>query len=52
MSGPMFAIGEGYAPVRLPLPEQGRIVTAVKMGIDGELIILTLHNGAYRLVPV
>jgi glucose/arabinose dehydrogenase len=52
MSGPMFAIGEGYTPVRLPLPEQGRIVTAVKMGVDGEVIILTLHNGGYRLVPV
>ena len=52
MSGPMFAIGEGYVPVRLQLPEQGRIVTAVKMGIDGEPIVLTLQNGAYRLVPV
>ncbi|CAN5646878.1 MAG: PQQ-dependent sugar dehydrogenase [Ilumatobacteraceae bacterium] len=52
MSGPMFALGEGFVPVRLALPEQGRIVTAVKMGIDGEPIILTLQNGAYRLVPV
>ena len=52
MSGPMFALGENFAPVRLQLPEQGRIVTAIKMGIDGEPIILTLQNGAYRLKPV
>lgn len=52
MSGPMFALGEGYAPVRLSLAEEGRIVTAIKMGVDGEPIILTLNNGGYRLVPV
>ena len=52
MSGPMFALGEGYAPVRVNLPEQGRIVTAIKMGVDGEPIVLTLENGGYRLVPV
>lgn len=53
MSGPMFAVGEGYAPVRLNLlPEQGTIVTAVKMDVDGEPIVLTLNNGGYRLVPV
>ena len=52
MSGPMFAIGEGLHAGAAALPEQGRIVTAVKMGVDGEVIILTLHNGGYRLVAV
>ncbi|CAN5837007.1 PQQ-dependent sugar dehydrogenase [soil metagenome] len=52
MSGPTFALGEGFAAVRINLPEQGSIVTAVKMDLDGEPIVLTLMNGGYRLVPV
>ena len=50
LSGPLFAIGADNAVVRLPV-EVGGYLTGFGTGPDGELIVLTLLDGAMRIVP-
>jgi glucose/arabinose dehydrogenase len=50
MSGPILAIGAGGEAVRLDLHRTG-IVTGFGTLADGELIVLTLSEGAHRLTP-
>jgi hypothetical protein len=50
MSGPFLAIGARDKTVRLDLRHSG-IVTGFGVLPDGELIVLTLQEGAFRLVP-
>jgi glucose/arabinose dehydrogenase len=50
MSGPFLAIGARDKTVRLDLQHSG-IVTGFGVLPDGELIVLTLQEGAFRLVP-
>lgn len=55
MTGPMFALGADNEVVRLdvPRPAQGDfgVLTCVVAGPDGELYVLTLRKGIYRLLP-
>jgi glucose/arabinose dehydrogenase len=50
MSGPFMAIGARDKSVRLDLQHSG-IVTGFGVLPDGELIVLTHQEGAFRLVP-
>jgi glucose/arabinose dehydrogenase len=50
MSGPFLALGAHGKVVRLDLQHSG-IVTGFGVLPDGELIVLTLQEGAFRLVP-
>jgi glucose/arabinose dehydrogenase len=50
MSGPFLAIGAHDKAVRLDLQHTG-IVTGFGVLPNGELIVLTLQEGAFRLVP-
>jgi glucose/arabinose dehydrogenase len=50
MSGPFLAIGARNKNVRLDLERSG-IVTGFGVLPDGELIVLTHQDGAFRLVP-
>jgi glucose/arabinose dehydrogenase len=50
MSGPFFAIGAGDKTVRVDLHQPG-IITGFGTMPDGELVVLTLKEGAFRLVP-
>jgi glucose/arabinose dehydrogenase len=50
MSGPFLAIGAHDKVVRLDLQHTG-IVTGFGVLPNGELIVLTLQEGAFRLVP-
>jgi glucose/arabinose dehydrogenase len=50
MSGPFLAIGARDKTVRLDLRHSG-IVTGFGVLPDGELIVLTLQEGAFRLAP-
>lgn len=55
MTGPMFAMGASDEVVRLDIPRPGEgdfgVMTSVAAGPDGELYVLTLRKGIYRLVP-
>jgi len=50
MSGPVLAMAAGDVPVRTGLLRSG-IVTAFGEDAEGELIMLTLTEGAFRVVP-
>jgi len=50
LSSPLFAIGADDAVVRLPLSIDG-VLTGIGIGPDGELIALTLRDGALKIVP-
>jgi hypothetical protein len=50
MVGPMFALGAGGEVVRVNV-EIGGLQTSFGEGPDGELYVLTLRNGAFKLGP-